>query len=143
MRAMWVLLVLAVAAIVSFWVAWFADRPLVASRTTQAYYDFENAFPLADAWLATCLLVAAWQLGRRRPSALLWLLLASGAGGYLFCMDVLYDIEHGIWGSDAAGAFEGLLNVVTLAISVIVATWTWRNRDLLMGDRSGSARVPG
>lgn len=142
-RAMRVLLLAAAVMITLYWVAWYAHRPLVASNTTGAYYDFENAFPLADAWLVACLVLAAVQLGRRRPSALLWLLLAGGSGAYLFGMDVLYDVEHGIWTSDADGAFEGLLNVLTLAVTVTVVTWSWRNRHLLTSAGSGSARVRG
>jgi hypothetical protein len=88
------------------------------------------------------MVVAAVQVTRQRTSSLLWLLLSGGAGGYLFGMDVLYDVEHGIWASGAGGAFEALLNVLTLAISVIVVSWAWRNRHLLARDRRGSARVP-
>ncbi|HEX4725482.1 MAG TPA: hypothetical protein VH333_23415 [Pseudonocardiaceae bacterium] len=142
-RAMRVLLLAASVLTASYWIAWYADRSLVASNATHGYYDFENAFPLADAWLAFCLVAAAVQLTRTRPSSLLWLLLSAGAGGYLFGMDVLYDIEHGIWTSGAGGAFEALLNVLTLVISVIVVSWAWRNRHLLSPVRSGRARVPG
>ena len=41
----------------------------------------------------------------RRPIALMWLLLAAGAGVYLFGMDVLYDLEHGIWWSSGGGGW--------------------------------------
>ncbi|HEY0803808.1 MAG TPA: hypothetical protein VGD84_02040 [Pseudonocardiaceae bacterium] len=133
-RAIRALLVFASVLTVLYWIAWYADRPLVASSTTASYYDFENAFPLADAWMAFCLVAAAVQLTRARPTALLWLLLSSGSGGYLFGMDVLYDVEHGVWTSGGGGAFEALLNVFTLVISVIVASWTWRNRRILLHD---------
>jgi hypothetical protein len=133
-RAIRALLVFAAVLTVLYWIAWYADRPLVASSTAASYYDFENAFPLADGWMAFCLVAAAVQLTRARPAALLWLLLSSGSGGYLFGMDVLYDLEHGIWTSGAGGAFEALLNVLTLVISVIVVSWTWRNRQILLRD---------
>ena len=142
-RALRVLLLAAAGCTVGYWIAWYADRALVASNSTHAYYDFENAFPLADGWLVCCLVVAAVQLSRARPSSLLWLLLSGGAGGYLFGMDVLYDIEHGIWTSGVGGAFEALLNVLTLVISVIVVSWAWRNRHLLSRVPPGRARVPG
>ncbi|MEY2399873.1 MAG: hypothetical protein QOJ00_3047, partial [Actinomycetota bacterium] len=44
-----------VAIMVAYWTAWYADRSLVASESTKAYYDFENAFPAADGWIAVCL----------------------------------------------------------------------------------------
>jgi hypothetical protein len=56
-------------------------------------------------------------------------------------MDVLYDAEHGIWTSGAGGAFEALLNVLTLVVSVIVVTWTWRHRHVLLHAADESARV--
>jgi hypothetical protein len=46
-------------------------------------------------------------------------------------MDALYDLEHGIWGKGANGVVELVINVVTLALSVIVASWTWGRRDEL------------
>ena len=48
-RVIWVLAAV-VALDIAYWVAWYADRSLVASNTRPAYYEFENAFPLADGW---------------------------------------------------------------------------------------------
>ena len=121
---------------IAYWTAWFADRSLVASNTRSAYYEFENAFPLADAWLAVCCAGAIVALVRRSGVALLWLLLAAGAGGYLFGMDVLYDLEHGIWwSSGAGGVVELAINVATLVLTAVLVMWTWRRRaDLLFVD---------
>ncbi len=79
---------------------------LIASENTRAYYEFENAFPLADAWLGVACLLAWWTLTTRRPSALFWLLCAGSAGAYLFCMDLLYDLENGIFTSGSGGVVE-------------------------------------
>jgi hypothetical protein len=117
---------------VAYWAAWYGHRSLVASDTTKSYYDFENAFPLADGWITVCLIAAAVALRRRRPSALLWLLMGGGAGVYLFCMDVLYDIEHGIWWKNAGGAIEGVINLVMLAFSIVLLRWAWRHRAMGM-----------
>ena len=62
-----------------YWAAWLLDRSLLASDTRPAYYEFEAAFALADAWLAFCLVAGARALAGRRPTALLWLLAAGGA----------------------------------------------------------------
>ena len=35
---------------VAFWSVWFTKREWLASEHSRAYYEFENAFPLADAW---------------------------------------------------------------------------------------------
>jgi hypothetical protein len=119
---------------VAYWVAWYADRSLVASNTRPAYYEFENAFPLADAWLAICCLGALLALRARSGLALLWLLMAGGAAVYLFGMDVLYDLEHGIWWSSGGGVVELGINILTGGVAPMLLRWTWLNRaELLAG----------
>jgi hypothetical protein len=113
-------------------VLWFSDRRLVASETTTAYYRFENAFPLADGWWVLALVACAWALRARRPSALGWLLVAGGAGLYLFRMDVLYDAEHGIWTKGGGGAIEAVINVATLVINLSLLAWSWNHRVALL-----------
>jgi hypothetical protein len=119
---------------VAYWVAWYADRSLVASNTRPAYYEFENAFPLADGWLAICCLGALLTLRARSGLALLWLLMAAGAAVYLFGMDVLYDLEHGIWWSSGGGVIELAINILTGGVALLLLRWTWLNRaELLAG----------
>ncbi len=127
------LLVAVVLLIVAYWVAWYADRSLVASSSRAAYEEFENAFPLADGWLAFATLAAAWSLRRRSPLALLWLLCAGSAGLYLFGMDVLYDLENGIWwSSGSGGGIELAINILTLTLSSWILWWSWRHREALL-----------
>ncbi len=121
------------AIMVAFWAAWFGHRSLVASSTTDVYIGFENAFPAPDAWLTLCLIGAGISLRRRRPIALLWLLLSAGAGGYLFAIDVAFDVEHGIWASGAGGLIELGINLLTLTLTVAIIRWAWRNRLELQG----------
>lgn len=119
---------------VAYWVAWYADRSLVASNTRPAYYEFENAFPLADGWLAVCCLGALLALRARSATALLWLLMAAGAAVYLFGMDVLYDLEHGIWWSSGGGVVELAINLLTGGVALVLLRWTWINRaEILAG----------
>jgi hypothetical protein len=119
---------------VAYWVAWYADRSLVASNTRPAYYEFENAFPLADGWLAICCLGALLALRARSATALLWLLMAAGAAVYLFGMDVLYDLEHGIWWSSGGGVVELAINLLTGGVALVLLRWTWINRaEILAG----------
>ena len=104
----------------------------MASDTRAAYVEFENAFPLADAWLGLACLAALVALVRRSPTALLWLVAAGGAGLYLFGMDVLYDLQHGIYGKGAGGITEAAINLITLTFSVVAMTWAWTHRDELL-----------
>jgi hypothetical protein len=118
---------------VTYWVLWFAARASVASNHRSAYYEFENAFPVADGWITVCLLAAAWSLRTRRPIALLWLLAGGGAAIYLFGMDVLYDLENGIWWrSGAGGVIELGINLITLVVAVGTIRWAWRRRSALL-----------
>jgi len=131
-RAMAGLLLVAALLIVAYWVAWLAHRPLVASETGAGYTQFEDAFPLADGWLALCLVAASYCLLTARRAALFWLLAGGGAGLYLCAMDVLYDLQHGVWGKGGNGAMELVINVVTLGLSVFVLRWTWVRREALL-----------
>jgi hypothetical protein len=125
-------LVGAAAILLAYWLTWYlGGRSLLAGSTRPAYIEFENAFPLADAWLAACALLAAEALWRGRSSALLWMLAGGGAGIYLAGMDILYDLQHDIWTSGGGGAIELGLNVVTVVASVATLRWAWRRRTLV------------
>jgi hypothetical protein len=118
-----------------YWAAWLLDRTLLAADTRPAYFEFEGAFFLADAWLATCLVAGALALTARRSSALLWLLAAGGAGGFLVAVEVLYNLQHGVWFASQRGLAELVRNLATGAGTVGLFTWAWpRRAELLAGD---------
>ena len=127
-----VLLVVVAVVIAAYWLAWVVHRSLVGVETTVPYVQFEDGFPLADGCLALCLVAGAFTLVRRGKSALLWLLAGGGAGLYLFCMDDLYDLQHGIWGKGGNGVTELVINVLTLVLSLFVLRWTWTRREALL-----------
>jgi hypothetical protein len=121
--------------LVLYWAVWLLDRSLLASDTRPAYYEYEAAFALADAWLAFCLVAAARALAARRATALMWLLAAGGAGAFLLATDVLYNLQHGVWFASQRGLTELLRNLATAAGTVGLFAWTWpRRAELLAGD---------
>jgi len=127
------ILVVGFAATAAYWVVWFfVDREILASAHTASYYAFENAFPIADGWMAACALLGAIALKRRRASALFFCLSAGSASLYLAGMDVLFDLENGIYraptGDWGAVVVEVVINVATLFIGAYVLVWAWRNR---------------
>ncbi|MCW2572018.1 MAG: hypothetical protein JWO88_2076 [Frankiales bacterium] len=132
------MLVVAILLDLTYWTLWFAQRDWIASEHTQAYYDFENAFPLADLWLGIACLMALITLRAGRPTAVLWLLSSGSAGLYLCSMDFLYDIENGIFGKGGGGAFEAVIVALTAFFSVTVLTWSWRHRGELLSTQSAS-----
>ena len=129
--------------LLAYWIAWFGHRDLVASDHTAVYVGFEQAFPAADAWLLAAMLMSVLQLWRRRPSALLWLIVTGGAGVFLAALDVLYDLEHGIYGKPQGGLLELAINLVTLTLSVALLRFAWRFRLKLLGRARADARAPG
>ena len=124
-------LIFGVLATLSYWLVWFGvDRELLASAHSESYYAFENSFPLADAWMSAVGLAAVIALVRRHASALLWTLAAGAISIYLGLLDVLFDLEQGIYRSpDTAGVIiEIVINVLTLSMGAAVLVWAWRKR---------------
>ena len=117
---------------VAYWTIWFTSRDTLASEHRQAYYEFEEAFPLADAWLGLACLLALVALRRGRPSAQFWLVCAGSAGLYLFGMDFLYDVQHGILTKGGGGAVEAVIVAVTLVFSLTLLRFAWTRRDALL-----------
>jgi hypothetical protein len=112
----------------TYWILFFATGVVQTSSDT-AYLDFERAFPVADAWLAFASAGCAINCARRRPQAVLWALVASGASVYLGCMDTLYNLEHGKYASlDAGMILEMLINLSSFASPAILIPYFWRNR---------------
>jgi hypothetical protein len=118
--------------LVAYWVLWFADRGAVASDHAAQYIAFEQSFPLADGWLLGAALVATIQTWRRRPSALMWLFIFGGAGVYLCALDVLYDLQHGVYAMGHGGASELAINLATAGVSVGALRVGWRFRHELL-----------
>lgn len=118
----------AIAIDIAYWAIWFTDRDVLASEHTQAYYEFENAFPLADLWLGVACLLALVGLLRGTRSATFWLVCAGSAGLYLFGMDLLYDLENGIFTSGGGGAIEAGIVALTLVFSVTVLRFAWQRQ---------------
>jgi hypothetical protein len=118
-------------ATVAYWVVWFGiNRSWLATVDTPSYYAFENAFPGSDGWMAATAALGAIALQRRRASALLWMLLAGSASVYLAGMDVLFDLENGIYRQGDAGgvAVEVFINVGCLAGGFAIIAFAWRHR---------------
>jgi hypothetical protein len=131
-RTIEAMLVVAILLDVTYWSIWFTRRDWIASEHRQAYYEFENAFPLADLWLGVACVLALVAVRRRSGTQLLWLLGAGSAGLYLCGMDFLYDVEHGIFVMGGGGAFEAVIVALTFVFSTTLLTWSWRHREELL-----------
>lgn len=127
-------LVFGVLATLAYWLVWFGvDREILASAHTESYYAFENSFPAADLWMVACGAAAIVALIRRRASAFLWICAAGATSIYLGLLDVLFDLENGIYRSPDTGGVcvEVTINVLTLAFGTVILIWAWRSRRAL------------
>jgi len=124
-------LIFGVLATLAYWVVWFGvDREILAAAHTESYYAFENSFPVADAWMVACGMAAVIALVRRRASSFLWIIAAGAISIYLGLLDVLFDLQNGIYRSpDTGGVWvEIAINVLTLAFGTVIILWAWRAR---------------
>lgn len=131
----WVMLIVA-AVTTMYWLMWFlipGGKDLLAVLPSDhGYLSFENAFPAADGWMALCGVCAGVLLLRGNSRAIPWLFMAGSAGMYLGGMDILYDLENGIYPliSQNPGSVvtEMTINVATVVISVVTLVWANNHR---------------
>jgi hypothetical protein len=128
-----VLVLVAFVALLAYWIIWFfVNREWLANLDTEAYYVFENAFPAADGWLAFACGMGAWALWKRRAAGLFWLLVGGSSSVYLGCMDVLFDLENGVYrapkGDVGAVGIEVAINLYALGVGAWAMWFGWKNR---------------
>jgi hypothetical protein len=120
------LLLIGATTVALYWIAWFRGGSDVQVSEDEAYLKFEKAFPVADAWLAVCMLVAAIGLLAGESYAYPFMLLAGSAGIFLGLMDVTYAVENGLYGlarTSAGMRIEAAMHVITLGVSALVIVY--------------------
>jgi hypothetical protein len=129
---------LIVVVIVFFWTTWFLAPEMIQARSPDAsdyqiYVYFEQAFILADCWVAISLLIGAVGLWRMRDWGLLFALLAGGGCIFLALMDLLYDLQHGMFVplTSEAGT-ELIIVVLTLSLTPLSMYLLWRHRRMFI-----------
>lgn len=117
---------------VIYWIMFFfADS--VQVRTDEVYLAFERSFPLADAWMAICGLLGAIGLWRGRGWGFLFGLLAASSAVFLGLMDVLFNLNEGIYSIPGSETMiEVMLNVLTLSLGPVTIVYLWKNRFTLI-----------
>jgi len=93
------------------------------------YAYFEDSFPVADAWMAFCMLLAGIGLWRGTRNGARFGLMAGSALIYLAAMDVTFNFEHGLYamlpGSGAMIA-EACINLASLGLGIATLVMSWR-----------------
>jgi hypothetical protein len=114
-----------------YWVLFFVTG-VVQTSQDPVYLGFERAFPVADAWLGVAAVVCAEGLRRRRAWAVLYGIAAGSAFIYLGLMDLLYDLEHGVYAQlslDAAN--EMAIVICCFVFGPFLMSYVWRHRRWL------------
>jgi len=116
---------------VAYWTAYFVAGA-VQTSADPAYLAFENAFPLADGYMAACWVVAAMLLIRGRITAVPVGIAAGSAMVFLGLMDTLFNLEHGKYADMTAEmAVETAINGVCLGFGPVTMARLWRARRRL------------
>lgn len=118
---------------IGYWIEYFTTGK-VRTSSDRAYVEFENAFPLADAYMAACFLVTAHFLHQQRKEAVPAGIAAGSAMTYLAGMDILYNLQHDKYVelSPEMGG-EALINLFSLVFGPFTMARLWRSRDRLTG----------
>lgn len=117
-----VLLLLTAVVTVAYWVDFFV-RGSVQTVQEDWYIRFERAFPAADAWMSACSLVAGIGLLRGAGYGDAFGLVAAGALVFLGLMDVLFNLQNGLYRLlPASGQMwsELVINVWCLALGAVL-----------------------
>jgi hypothetical protein len=118
---------------VAYWVVYFTSGA-VQVQHSEVYIAFENAFPAADGWMALACFLGAAGLRLRRPWGLLFGICAGSAMIFLGLMDVLFNLQHGMYAVISAEmAVEILINIWTLGFGAFVLRFLWSKRKVVLG----------
>jgi len=126
-------LIITAAVTVLYWIVFFTTEGIVQTRTDEVYLAFERAFPLADAWLVVASSLAARGLLRGDAGGLLWSLLAGSSLIFLGLMDILFNLENGIYTAlSLSVAIEVVINLFCVIFGPVLIASVWSRRHLLL-----------
>lgn len=127
-RVLSALLVLGAAVTAFYWWSYFTGGDVMVLHE-RWYTAFESSFPVADGWMALCMLAAGLGLWSGRPWGARAGLLAGSALIYLAAMDIAFDVENGMYALAAtsdAMKFESFINATTLLLGAWTILASWR-----------------
>jgi hypothetical protein len=128
-RLLSVLLVAGAIVTAFYWWSYFTGGDVMVLHE-RWYTAFESSFPVADGWMALCMLAAGLGLWSGRAWGARAGLLAGAALVYLAAMDITFDVENRMYALAAANdamKFEIFINATTLALGVWTIAASWRS----------------
>jgi hypothetical protein len=127
-RILSVLLIIAAVVTAYYWVSYFTGGDVMVSHE-RWYTAFESSFPVADGWMALCMLAAGIGLWSGKPWGARAGLLAGSALLYLAAMDITFDVENHMYALVAANdamKFEIFINATTVLLGVWTIAVSWK-----------------
>jgi len=126
MKILAALLILGAVVTIAYWANYFiAGDVRVLSDTWYTY--FEDAFPVADGWMALCMAGAGIGLLRGTRTGALWGLMAGSALLYLAGMDITFNLEHGLYALRSGPMLtETGINAASLGLGIATTIMSWR-----------------
>jgi hypothetical protein len=127
-RVLAIFLILGALVTALYWWSYFTGGDVMVSRE-RWYTAFESSFPVADGWMALCMLAAGAGLWSGKDWGAHAGLLAGSALIYLAAMDITFDVENGMYALAAANdamRFEIFINATTLILGAWTILASWR-----------------
>ncbi|HJW41075.1 MAG TPA: hypothetical protein VJ476_07580 [Rhizomicrobium sp.] len=128
MKILAALLVLGAVVTLGYWANYFIAGD-VRVLPDYWYSAFEDAFPIADGWMALCMLAAGIGLWRGSRAGTLAGLMAGSALIYLVAMDITFNVEHGLYAllpKSGAMLTETWINSSSLGLGIATLIMSWR-----------------
>lgn len=127
-RLLAALLVLGAVVTLAYWTNYFIAGD-VRVLPEYWYTAFEDSFPIADGWMALCMLVAGVGLWRGALYGTLFGLMAGSELLYLAALDITFNSEHGLYAmfpKSGPMLTEACINASSLGLGVATLIMCWR-----------------
>ena len=113
---------------VYYWYSYFTGGDVMVLRD-RWYTAFESSFPVADGWMALCMLAAGIGLWTRKPWGPRFGLMAGATLLYLAAMDVTFDVGNRMYALapvNDAMKFEIFINAASALLGFATLAVSWR-----------------
>jgi hypothetical protein len=127
-RALSIVLILGAIVTALYWWSYFTGGDVMVVQE-RWYSAFESSFPVADGWMALCMLAAGLGLWSGRRWAARAGLMAGSALIYLAALDITFNVENGLYALAAtseAMMFEIFINVASALLGVWTLLTCWK-----------------
>ena len=128
MKILATLLLLGAVITAAYWINYYIAGD-VRVLSDSWYIYFEDAFVVADGWMALCMAAAGVGLWRGTRGGALFGLMAGSALLYLAAMDITFNVEHGLYAllpKSGPMLTEAWINASSLGLGIATLAVSWR-----------------